>query len=162
MLIERFGGDVVQFAQQLAELQPDVLEDILMAEAMGNEGDQRGMPGQLPGMDGMMEEDNEDAGGIPHRDDNPLQEDHMDEDVDEEDEEEDEDEEDIAVRLSVVGVFVCGWADAISPVFFLQPLPVRVLRNLFGRFWGGNTVEAESSEDEDAPPQGPLHGGDVD
>lgn len=103
MLMERFNGDIVQFAQQLAELQPDVLEDILMAEAMGNEGDQRGMPGQLPGMDGMMEEDNEEAAGAAHREGNAFPEDRMDEqddDVLDEDDEDEEDEEDIAVSLA--------------------------------------------------------------
>ena len=39
-------------------------------------------------------------------------------------------------------------------------MPVRVLRNLLGRFWGGNGVVEDSSEDEREIP--PVDDGGVD
>uniref|UniRef100_P9WEI3 Probable transcription factor claV n=1 Tax=Ampulloclitocybe clavipes TaxID=56467 RepID=CLAV_AMPCV len=148
---ERFPGGIVQFAQIAGQLPEDVLEDMMLAEAMGGEGLQDGgMPGQMPGFADFMNEgvderqeplagvDNAPIRLVDHRQEN-LDAGvgaGADEDDEVEDDDEDEDEE-------------------------VAPMPVRVLRNLLGRFWGGNTVAEDSSDDEgDRPP--PVDDGGVD
>lgn len=39
----------MQFAEVAAQLPEDVLEDMMLVEAVAGEGDNRGMPGQMPG-----------------------------------------------------------------------------------------------------------------
>lgn len=46
--MQRFPGGIVQFAQAAAQLPPEVLEELMIAEAMAGEG---GMPGEMPGFD---------------------------------------------------------------------------------------------------------------
>ncbi|KAF9478458.1 DUF654-domain-containing protein [Pholiota conissans] len=138
---ERFPGGILQFAQMAGQLPPDVLEDLMLVEAV-NADARGGMPGGFEDQD-MRDEDGVDdiprgmvevnfnppaaqAGAGPP----PLVERHGDdeEDVDdaENEGEEDEDEEE-----------------------YISPMP-RVLRNILGRFWGRNAPE-ESSSDEEAP-----------
>jgi hypothetical protein len=45
---QRFPGGVDQFAQMVAGLPPDLLEDLLLVEALNAQG---GMPGGLDGID---------------------------------------------------------------------------------------------------------------
>ncbi|CCL99007.1 uncharacterized protein FIBRA_01015 [Fibroporia radiculosa] len=129
---QRFPGGIVQFAQIAAQLPEEVLEDMMIAEAGGGPPARGGMPGGMPGEDEMLIQFMEE-GEQEHRNDvhpPPLL-DHggdgggnIDEEEEVEEEEEGSEEEDLA------------------------PLPVRLLRNVMSRFWGGN-VAAESSEEED-------------
>ena len=57
-----------------------------------------------------------------------------------------EDEEDIEEDIEEVSVFVVIAAVRAEPCQ-IAPLPIRVLRNLVGRFWGGSNAEEGSSED---------------
>ena len=112
-LAGRFPGGILQFAQAIAQLPPDVLEDMMMAEAMGGGGvelaglaDVGGMPGGLDIEDLNPQEPI--ALGVlappaPHNGRGPVEdrweeEARGDEDVADEDEDEEEDEEDISVR----------------------------------------------------------------
>ena len=46
---------------------------------------------------------------------------------------------------------------------FIQPLPVRMLRNVINRFWGGGQQEPnESSDDEEEDAHSSAHEDDVD
>jgi hypothetical protein len=47
--VQRFPGGVDQFAQMVAGLPPDLLGDLMLVEAMDDQG---GMPGGLDGVDG--------------------------------------------------------------------------------------------------------------
>ncbi|KAI0637558.1 transcriptional repressor TCF25-domain-containing protein [Trametes polyzona] len=138
-LAQRFPGGVVQFAQ-VAEQMPEVLEDMMVALAgaggvdapQQREGD---MPGGMPGGEVMVN-------FVDPEDD-------VDSDVDEpaaqpaqaqaarpreEPEEEGEDDEEEAEEEEQVA-----------------PLPVRFVRSLVSRFWGGgaNNAANESSDDEE-------------
>jgi hypothetical protein len=121
---ERFPGGVVQFAQAAAQLPEEVLEDILIAGVNEAGEGNNPMPGQMPGEE--MELHFGDAA-----DDNapPPQENHRVQEVPEEESEEEEEEEEE------------------EPV---APLPVRLVRNILGRFWGVRSTNAnESSSDEE-------------
>lgn len=126
----RFPGGLIQFAQLAGQLPEEVLEDLMVAHMEGGDGvgAMGGMPGQMPGEEGMLvdfgnaaEHANAPTDAVHHLADQG----HHEQD-DEEDEEDDEDEDvDVA------------------------PLPVRLLRNIVNRFWGSNAHAEESSEDED-------------
>ena len=154
-LLEQFPGGVVQFAQLAGNLPEEVLQGI-MVDAQINEdaAAQAALPhGEMPG-------------GLPG--DNLVQLDFVEEaDVDiereysttagagegtqaadevppllEEDEEEDE-------ELEEVGIF---WPPLLFPmlnVCQIAPLPIRVLRNFVGRFWGSSNAEDGGSSESD-------------
>ncbi|KAF8148865.1 transcriptional repressor TCF25-domain-containing protein [Crassisporium funariophilum] len=125
---ERFPQGILQFAQMAGQLPPDVLEDLMLVEAVNAPGPAGGMPG---GLDNMQDEEErmveinfvERGDALPalvHRGQE------VEEDIEEgeEDEDDDEDEDEI-----------------------ISPMP-RVLRNILGRFWGRAAPEESSSEDE--------------
>ncbi|KAJ6473170.1 transcriptional repressor TCF25-domain-containing protein [Mycena sanguinolenta] len=104
---ERFPGGVVQFAEAVAQMDPDEFEALMLAAMVNADA----VVGNGGGMPGNWEEDPppQDAG-----------------DVDAAEPESDEEE--------------------------VAPLPLRMLRNVIGRFWGGNAhVDESSSDEEDAP-----------
>lgn len=111
---QRFPGGIVQFAQMAGELPEEALEDIMIAEAIGNEELGRNMPGAMPGEMLMFAED------IDDDDTNPLVEGHApvplqnDEGVrqvpqhagNSGDEEESSDEEEIAVGYFLISMLL--------------------------------------------------------
>jgi tetratricopeptide (TPR) repeat protein len=122
-LAGQLPGGVVQFVQMMAEMPDEALDDMMLGLAMGaGEGGVDvpgggGMPGGLP-----MDEDNDmpDLEPMPERvavEPTPML---ADEDQSEE-EDEDEDE-------------------------YIAPMPIRVVRNLLNRFWGGGGATADSDE----------------
>ncbi|KAJ4486281.1 transcriptional repressor TCF25-domain-containing protein [Lentinula aciculospora] len=124
---ERFPGGIVQFAQAMEMLPPDALEDMFAAAAIGVDeqgNDDRGMPGQMPGLEDILFGENVNDGARNVLAHEPIDGVHEDEDEDE-DEEGTDDDEDIA------------------------PMPLRVIRNLLGRFWGGANVNADDPADSD-------------
>jgi hypothetical protein len=151
-LMEQFPGGVVQFAQLAGNLPEEVLHEILVNAQILDEAAAEGalphgeMPGGLPGDNFVQlnfgEEDDVEGedptvggarDGAPIRDEAPpmLVED-----------EEDEEEE-----VEEVGIFVLSLLSSLAEQCQIAPLPIRVLRNLVGRFWGGSNVEEGSSED---------------
>ncbi|KDQ65155.1 hypothetical protein JAAARDRAFT_28803 [Jaapia argillacea MUCL 33604] len=128
-IAERFPGGLIQFAQMAGQLPEEVLEDLLIAGAMeAEEGGGRAMPGEMP-MDEFevnfgpgVEEGGQDHGDPIIGDAEPGVEDAEDEDDFSEEEDGEEGQ--------------------------LAPMPVRIIRNIMNRFWGG-TVAAEESSDSD-------------
>ncbi|KAJ3987535.1 transcriptional repressor TCF25-domain-containing protein [Lentinula detonsa] len=124
---QRFPGGIVQFAQAIEMLPPDALEDLFAAAVIGADdlgNDNRAMPGQMPGLEDVLFGGADDIHhALDHR---PAagEDEHDDEDEDGEDSDEDEDED-------------------------IAPMPVRVIRNLLGRFWGGAVTNADDSADSD-------------
>ncbi|KAI5830065.1 DUF654-domain-containing protein [Schizophyllum commune Tattone D] len=126
----RFPGGVVQFAQMAAQAPEDV-EDIMMVEAMaGVEGvfGEGGMPGEMPGLGEGEWVQEEEVNEHEHEEVRAEEEEEEDED------DEEEDDEDI------------------------EPMPVRVIRNLLGRLWGGGSAQQneDSSSDEDDAVRHPV------
>jgi hypothetical protein len=74
--------------------------------------------------------------------------------VEQEDDNDEEEEEDV----EEVGVFFAVIAVARAQLFQIAPLPVRVLRNLVGRFWGGPNLEEEGSSDDGLGVEAELDG----
>lgn len=101
---QRFPGGIVQFAQAMELLPPDALEDMFAAAAIGAEQDNgdRGMPGQMPGLDDFFFGGADNNGAREAFNDRPIGEEDAREDEDgEDDDEENEDEdEDIAVSFA--------------------------------------------------------------
>ncbi|KAG1838707.1 transcriptional repressor TCF25-domain-containing protein [Suillus subluteus] len=127
-LAGQLPGGVVQLVQMMAEMPDEALDDMMLGLAMGaGEGGVGvpgggGMPGGLP-----MEGDNDmqDLEPMPPRGAAEAAPAMADED---ESEEEDEDEDE-----------------------YIAPMPIRVVRNLLNRFWGGGGATANSDEsDSDA------------
>ncbi|KAH8105420.1 transcriptional repressor TCF25-domain-containing protein [Cristinia sonorae] len=115
---QRFPGGIVQFAQIAGQLGEDALEDLFAAE-LAAEPPLQGQGAQMPGaLFGLG--DDVDDGGVPD----------LAENVDEEDEEDGEDDDDDEEEIDE-GV---------------APLPVRIWRNVLGRFWGGG--DAPPAEDQ--------------
>ncbi|KAJ7250423.1 transcriptional repressor TCF25-domain-containing protein [Mycena rebaudengoi] len=118
---ERFPEGVVQFAEAAAQMEPEDLEALMLAAVMGNEDGEGRPPGQIPGfVPGQMP-------GFVNWDEpapgEPVPPQPDDEDVESSD---DEDEE------------------------VVSPLPLRMLRNVIGRFWGGyGAVHDDSSSEEE-------------
>ncbi|KAI0059339.1 DUF654-domain-containing protein [Artomyces pyxidatus] len=138
-LLEQFPGGVVQFAQVAGNLPEEVLQDLMMAQVMHDEAAPRqgqgGMPGGMPGEDMVLLDFPEEPDMEPEEGDVPALADAEEEDEEDEDEEEDEEQQEVA------------------------PMPVRVLRNIINRFWGGGPAEEEeSSEDEGEPETEDLDG----
>ncbi|KAJ7165632.1 transcriptional repressor TCF25-domain-containing protein [Mycena crocata] len=117
---QRFPEGVVQFAEAAAQMDPEEFEALMLAAHMANE-DAANQGGMPVAMPGVANWDEDaDADAAP-----PPPEPVPEEEVHEVESDEDDEEEEVA------------------------PLPLRVLRNLLGRFWGGNaTVDDSSSEDE--------------
>ncbi|RPD52190.1 DUF654-domain-containing protein [Lentinus tigrinus ALCF2SS1-6] len=129
---QRFPGGVVQFAQMAAQMPEDALDDLFIAiqAAMEEHQQQEGvMPGGMPGGDVVV--------NFVEPDDDVDEEDHAPEQAaavpaavqeaageDEEEDEEGEEEE-------------------------VAPLPVRFLRSVIGRFWGGGNAANDDSSDEE-------------
>ncbi|KAF9037062.1 transcriptional repressor TCF25-domain-containing protein [Panaeolus papilionaceus] len=135
-MAERFPGGILQFAQMVGQLPPDVVEDMLAEVVRAGPGGQGGMPG---GFDDMQDDDNHEGMVEVHwvepGQDGQVQNDERNADIaDEEDEdaEEDGDEDDEEDDVS--------------------PMP-RMIRNVFRRLWGGGAeADGESSEDEEPAP----------
>ncbi|KAH9942612.1 transcriptional repressor TCF25-domain-containing protein [Amylocystis lapponica] len=134
---QRFPGGIVQFAQFAGQLPEEALEDLMIAEAAAAEQmGGRGMPGMMPGvliaeLTPPEDEAADGAAGAPPADVGAVAARREESDDEDEDENEDEDED-------------------------VAPMPVRLLRNVMNRFWGGGTAAQESSEDENAA-DGPLN-----
>ncbi|KAH7880601.1 transcriptional repressor TCF25-domain-containing protein [Lentinula edodes] len=127
---QRFPGGIVQFAQAMELLPPDALEDMFAAAAIGAEQDNgdRGMPGQMPGLDDFFFGGADNNGAREAFNDRPIGEEDAREDEDEEDDDEENEDEDEDIA----------------------PMPVRVIRNLLGRLWGaGANVNVDDSTDSD-------------
>jgi len=120
---QRFPGGVVEFAQVAAQMPEEVLEDLMIEIANQNQGGamfEGAQHGNMPGrMPGLEGPDDEDLPDLP-----PVA---GQAPTEEGDEEEEDDEEEVEAA----------------------PLPVRLLRNVMNRFWGGGREQDdESSEDE--------------
>ncbi|KAG1740292.1 transcriptional repressor TCF25-domain-containing protein [Suillus lakei] len=130
-LAGQLPGGVVQFVQMMADMPDEALDDMMLGLAMGaGEGGVGmpgggGMPGGLP-MEG--DDDLPDLGPIPPRAAEAAPALADENQIEDEDEDEDEDEEDE----------------------YIAPMPIRVVRNLLNRFWGGGGATADSDESSDA------------
>ncbi|KIM42652.1 hypothetical protein M413DRAFT_444337 [Hebeloma cylindrosporum] len=144
---ERFPGGILQFAQMAGQLPPDVLEDLMLVEAINAPGGVA--PGAMPGGFGDMQAEMDAAEDVDANANvvnvnfvpapvpgavRPQAEGVRDVGGDEQgdedtDEGEDDDEEEE----------------------YISPMP-RVLRNILGRFWGRNAQAEESSSEDEAPP----------
>ncbi|KAG0699771.1 transcriptional repressor TCF25-domain-containing protein [Suillus ampliporus] len=124
-LAGQLPGGVVEFVQMMAEMPDEALDDMMLDLAMGaGEGGAGvpgggGMPGGLP-LEG--EDDLPDLDPMPPRGAAEVAPAFPEEDESEEDE--DDEDEDIA------------------------PMPIRVVRNLLNRFWGGGGATADSDESD--------------
>ncbi|KAG2072866.1 DUF654-domain-containing protein [Suillus decipiens] len=119
-LAGQLPGGVVQFVQMMAEMQDEALDDMMLGLAMNaGEGGGGGMPGGLP-MEGG--DDVPDLEPMLLRGAaeaaTPLA-------NEDQSEEEDEDEDE-----------------------YIAPMPIRVVRNLLNRFWGGGGATADSNESD--------------
>jgi hypothetical protein len=149
-LQEQFPGGVVQFAQLIGNLPEQELQELMVNVQIWEEEAAQGalphgeMPGGLPG-DNFVQLDFADidtgmedptvAGvreGVPAANDAPVL---------VEDEEEDE-------ELEEVGIFLATIAVVRAESCQIAPLPIRVLRNLVGRFWGGSNAEEDGSSED--------------
>jgi len=126
----------MQFAQLAAQLPEDALIDLFMqAQAGAQAGDEAAndrMPGEFVDFVDPFdeEEEHEDDHADPEADEVEPQLERAEQEIEtaEDDEDDEEDEEEIA------------------------PLPVRMLRNIVNRFWGGGVAVQEDSSDEDTEP----------
>lgn len=162
-LQEQFPGGVVQFAQLIGNLPEQELQDLMVNAQIWEEGAAQGalphgeMPGGLPGDNfvqlefggeadiDMEMEDPTVAGareGAPAANDAPVL-----------DEDEDEDEE-----LEEVGIFLATVAVVRAERCQIAPLPIRVLRNLVGRFWSLSNAEEEGSSEDGSHEEAELDG----
>ncbi|KAG9309798.1 transcriptional repressor TCF25-domain-containing protein [Chiua virens] len=130
----QFGAGIVEFVQIMAEMPEDELHELMMmgmdmgeAEAEGAGGVQPGladrgvMPGEMPGEEEVEVFWEAEEGGDVPPG-GPGHQDGTDDDDDEEEEEED-----------------------------VAPMPIRVVRNLLNRLWGGTAAAREESSDEEGP-----------
>ena len=148
---QRFPGGVVQFAQWAGQMPEDALEDLFLAvDALENQQLQDGgMPGAMPGGEVMVNfvDDDDDVEDIPDlpAGAQPQQRPRAPARVEEDDDEdEDEDGEEEQVAVSGKKFLPCGFGSR-----YFQPLPVRLLRSVITRFWGGGQAnDAESSDEE--------------
>ncbi|KAH6899484.1 cytoplasmic protein [Coprinopsis sp. MPI-PUGE-AT-0042] len=124
-LQQRFGGGIVQFAQAIAQLPPDMLEDMMLADAMGGAGGPgEGLEGVMPGGLDVLDMNEVGLVPVPVGAQRGQVEEEFDAEAEEDyDEEDEEDEEEYS------------------------PLP-QAIRNIFGRLWGRQPDEEDSSEDE--------------
>jgi hypothetical protein len=165
-LLQQFPGGVVQFAQIAGNMPEEALQEIVMnAQIMGEAAAQGAlphgeMPGGLPGdnfvlLDFIGEVDDE--GGDPRGiDGTPVTDDAtsvLEEGDEDEDEGEDEDDDVEEVGISMSHLL---WFRAEARQ--IAPLPIRVLRNLVGRFWGSPNSGEEGSSDERLDREAELDG----
>jgi len=149
---QRFPGGIVQFAQMAGELPEDALEDLMIAEAMGNGELNRDMPGAMPGEELIFAED------IDVNDETePPTEAHAPAPVG----------NDGGAREVVQDAESAqsgGDEDEESSEEEIAPLPVRLIRNIMNRFWGVNSWAdtEDTSEDEDNIANRPVNDGGVD
>lgn len=153
---QRFPGGVVQFAQLAGQLPEDALEDLFAAELAaepepGQDGRMR-VPGALFG-DGIDDLDDVDE-AAPWADEHRSEGEGRNGGVvgdgdDEEDEGEDEDEDDEADEEVAVSSFFNLFRCVVSNTLTSQPLPVRIWRNVLGRFWGGGEAPTEEDQESD-------------
>ncbi|EPQ59800.1 DUF654-domain-containing protein [Gloeophyllum trabeum ATCC 11539] len=145
-LAQQFPGGLVQLAQVAGQMGEDAVEELLaqVAQMDGDgfaEGD-GGMPGGMPGeMDLRFLDEAEE--GEPHNrggggEQEVAQREEGDDDDDDDDDEEGDEEVDVA------------------------PMPVRLIRNIMSRFWGGAAAQEEEGESSDEDERHTLPGGDVD
>ncbi|KAG2124676.1 transcriptional repressor TCF25-domain-containing protein [Suillus clintonianus] len=125
-LAGQLPGGVVQFVQMMADMPDEALDDMMLGLAMDGEGGVPGggMPGGLPleGDDDLLDFDPMPPRGEVEAAPALAVEDES--EGDEEDEDEDE---------------------------YIAPMPIRVVRNLLNRFWGGGGATADSDgSDSDA------------
>jgi hypothetical protein len=157
------------------ELPEDALENIMIAEAMGhqegpqlqnrNEGDMN-MPGEFPVLFADFTDD-EDEGegeagaaapigdrGLAQVRAQNIREALGDAESSSDDDDEDSEEEDVAVSPSFDRTCFC----ILICLFKYQPMPVRMIRNLMNRIWGGSATAAagDSSEEEEADGSRPV------
>ncbi|KAF7329293.1 hypothetical protein MKEN_00190300 [Mycena kentingensis (nom. inval.)] len=124
---ERFAdrGGLLGFVQAAAQMDPEELEALMMVGlGMGVGMEEMPQGGGMPGGIGLEEEDEGQVEGVV-----PQAEGEAEEEAEEEEEpvesEDSEDEEPVA------------------------PLPVRILQNVFGRFWGGGNAQADNSSSDE-------------
>ncbi len=152
---QRFPGGLVQFAEWAGQVPEDVLEDLFLALGAAGEVELRDgeMPGGMPGGEIMVdfvdpeddEDEDEDVEDHPQAPAVPARPAVQDEDEGEEDEEdEDEDEQEVAV-----GGYKCLQRFRSLTRSLHQPLPVRFLRSVINRFWGGGNAGNEDDSDEE-------------
>jgi hypothetical protein len=155
---QRFVALVEQLAQMVGNVPQDVLQDMIVAQAVAGEAiagdDDQVMPGQMPGVD-MVAVDFGDGGEeeIPILEQDPHHEqvENMDgnriipnNDDGHDDDEGDDNEED------GVNTFELFELTSLTDSHRSQSMPVRLMRNLMNRFWGRtNTVAEEDSSDEE-------------
>ncbi|KAJ7032828.1 transcriptional repressor TCF25-domain-containing protein [Mycena alexandri] len=124
---ERFPEGVLQFAEAAAQMDPEEFEVLMLAAIAANEDalnvNPGGMPGEMPGFPPWEEGV---APAAPEPVPAPVP----------EEEAIGEDEEDSDSTMS-------------TELNISQPLPIRVLRNVIRRFWGGNGNVDDSSSDEE-------------
>lgn len=121
-LAGQLPGGVVQFVQMMAEMPDEALDDMMLGLAMGPGEGGVGVPGG-GGMPGGLpmegDDDMPDLDPMPPRGAAPAL-------ADEEESEEDEEDED----------------------GYIAPMPIRVVRNLLNRFWGGGGAAAGGDESD--------------
>lgn len=121
-LAGQLPGGVVQFVQMMAEMPDEALDDMMLGLAMGPGEGGDGVPGGR-GMPGGLpmegDDDMPDLDPMPPRGAAPAL-------ADEEESEEDEEGEDE----------------------YIAPMPIRVVRNLLNRFWGGGGAAAGGDESD--------------
>lgn len=122
----------------------------MIAQAGGANEEGRGMPGLFEGqelwddiddrLEGNRPEDVVAQGNAARPAENNAQ--GEDDDEDDDDDDDDEGEADVAVSLRVFPLYL----DRANRL--IKPLPVRIMRNVLQRLWGG-PAPAESSSDEE-------------
>ncbi|KIM79562.1 hypothetical protein PILCRDRAFT_823483 [Piloderma croceum F 1598] len=145
--VDRFPGGIVQFLQMAGELPADALEDIMIAEVMGNEGQNINMPGAMPDQEPLFaeftdgEDEADDDADAPTDGHTRVEAQNIRNlhDIDSDKSSDDDDEED-------------------SELEDVTPMPVRLIRNIINRFWGGaaaattdNTSDSEEGSNVDEP-----------
>ena len=153
---QRFPGGILQFAQMAGQLPPDVLEDLMLVEAINGPAD-GAMPGGLEnvrdGAENMVEVNFvQGEGPLPPPDPgariNEVEEEEDDEVHIQDQGEEEEEEEEISVSHEKRLKF--HHLTETSILAILKPMP-RVIRNILGRlmFWGRNNTQVDQSSSEE-------------
>jgi hypothetical protein len=134
----RFPGGIIQFAQIAANLPEDALEDMMIAEADNVQQPNRELPGQMPGHPVF---DFEDAPLLEEQEGGEVEGDEGEGYSDDDEDEEGEEVVAVSVRSSTFS--------HLTLMTDLQPLPVRLLRNMVNRFFGSAQPAPESDSDEE-------------
>ncbi|KAJ8080196.1 hypothetical protein PM082_017026 [Marasmius tenuissimus] len=138
ILAERIPGGVFEFAQRLAQMPPDLLDDLMAHAAAQNEAGAGGgqnifvaEPGMMPG--GFGDDEGEEVPGDFEPEMRDVDPQVRDEGIDEDEESDGDEDEEIEEEDEEIA-----------------PMPVRMIRNLIGRFWGGGTAANEDAEDSES------------